>query len=155
MPMIVFQVFISRKWGKGGRRADGSSAADGADWGRARGRNGQMRHGGAGWAHWWARMERRMEDCSGGRFCRRGPLPMIERSWGGRRGRPETGPTRGRIGSLGPLPVGFPGPGGLQTGAGTQSGASCSHCSTVVLWWQVPAAGTRNDPGARKPVETG
>ena len=49
MPMIVFRVFLLQKCGKGGRRADGSLAANGADLGTVWARNGQMGHGGAGW----------------------------------------------------------------------------------------------------------
>jgi len=98
-----------------------------------------------------------MEGGGAGCFCGRGPLPMIERSWGGRRGRPAQGPTRGLIGSLGPLWVGFPGHGELQTGAGKRSVASCSHCSTVVLWWQVPAAEGAGAGGEsdREPADRG
>ena len=104
MPMIVFRVFVSRKCEKWGRRAGGTFGGEWGRWGRARGQNGQMEHGGAGWAHWWARMEREMEAEVGGRFCRRGPLPMIVCNEGAgtvrpASTRPETGAESGRWGS--------------------------------------------------------
>ena len=48
MPMIVFRVFVSQKCEKWGRRADGAFGGEWGRWGRARGQNGQMEHGGAG-----------------------------------------------------------------------------------------------------------
>jgi hypothetical protein len=63
-----------------------------------------MGHGAAGWAHWWAQMEGEMEGGGGGRFCRRGGVPMIVCNLGAETGRPawarpETGVERGRWGS--------------------------------------------------------
>ena len=91
-------------------------AANGAEWdaqGRARGQNGQMGHGGEGWAYWWARMERETEGGGVGRFCGRRPLPMIVCNWGrdGRRGRPAW-----TDGGLAPLWAGYSGHGGLRPG---------------------------------------
>ena len=41
MPMIVFRVFLLQKCGKGGRRADGSLVANGADLGQYGGEKGE------------------------------------------------------------------------------------------------------------------
>jgi hypothetical protein len=88
-----------------------------------------------------------MKGGGGGRFCGRGPLPMIVRNLGAGTvrpawPRPETGVARDIV----PLWVGFPGHGGLRPGASRQGRVSCPHCSTVVLWEQVPARWMRADP---------